>query len=123
MRVLIADDEPNVRQALWLVCEQALGFIVAAEAANATELLLLLKTTHPDVVLLEWGLPGANTADLMHQLGTTSTLTIIAIGNDPAHAREALTAGVSAFIYKGDAPEKLLAILRNLTPRQAQQWS
>ncbi|MDX2141361.1 MAG: response regulator [Chloroflexota bacterium] len=113
-RVLIADDEPNVRQALGLACEQALGLSVAAEAANAAELILLLKTTHPDIVLLEWGLPGAHAADLIRQLATNGKLTIIAIGNDPGHAPEAVAAGVSAFVYKGDPPAKLLDVLQRL---------
>ncbi len=113
MRVLIADQQPNVRQALWLVCEQGLGLVVVAEAANTGTLLTLLKATHPDLLILEWGLPGLETPDLVRALLLDIPLTIIAVGAQQEDRIAALSAGVDYFVYKGDPPEKLFDILHS----------
>jgi DNA-binding NarL/FixJ family response regulator len=41
------------------------------------------------------------------------SLTIIGVGADIEQRDAALAAGADAFIYKGDPPEKVLALLRN----------
>lgn len=79
LRVLIADQQANIRQALWMVCEQGLGMNVVGEAANVVELLTMSRTTHPDILLLEWGLPGTALADLVSTL-RESDVFIIAVG-------------------------------------------
>lgn len=112
MRVLIADREPNVRQALWLVCEEGLHLTVVGEAADASELLTLARTTRPDMLLLDWGLTGSTPADLIQTIRGRTTLVIIAVGAGMEQRRDALAAGADAFIYKGDPPEKVLALLR-----------
>jgi CheY-like chemotaxis protein len=58
MRVLLADDEMNVRSALRLLLEQESGISVAGEVTNYTELVSQVKNINPDLVLLDWELPG-----------------------------------------------------------------
>jgi DNA-binding NarL/FixJ family response regulator len=118
MRVLIADREPNVRQALWLVCEEGLHLTVAAEAADALELLTLVRTTHPNMLLLDWGLTGTPPAELIRTIRGIRSLVIIMVGADMEQRVAALAAGADAFIYKGDPPERVLALLRNFTESQ-----
>lgn len=124
LRVLIADQQPNVRQALWLVCEQGLGLTVVAEAANAAELLRLVMSTQPDILLLEWSLPGVTTRELIRMLHAQSRVIIIAVGAQTEDRAAALAAGVDYFAYKGDPPEKLLDMLNSAitgVPRDASQ--
>ncbi|MBL8154466.1 MAG: response regulator transcription factor [Anaerolineae bacterium] len=118
MRVLIADREPNVRQALWLVCEEGLHLTVAGEAADAPELLTLVRTTHPDMLLLDWGLTEAPPAELIRTIRGIKSLVIIVVGAGMEQRRETLAAGADAFIYKGDPPEKVLALLRTFIEPQ-----
>lgn len=118
MRVLIADDEPNVRQALWFMCEEGADLTVVGAAGDTAELLTLVKTTQPDLLLLEWRLPGIVPSDLMQMLMTRASLTIIVMGSDPEARREALKAGAYSFIYKGDPSEKLLTLLKTLDENQ-----
>jgi DNA-binding NarL/FixJ family response regulator len=56
LRVLLADDQANVRHALQLLLEQEPGIAIVGEAADATG-VLLAATTHPaDVLLLDCAL-------------------------------------------------------------------
>lgn len=112
IRVVIADQQPNVRQALWLVCEQGLGLTVVAEAANSAELLTLLRATHPQLLILEWGLPGAAPNELITLLGTLTPAVVVGTGTHPDDKKAALDAGIRYFVYKGDPPANLLAILQ-----------
>ena len=58
MRVLIADDQPQVRSALRLLLRQDPAMVVVGEAGDAEEALKLAATRTPDLVLLDWELPG-----------------------------------------------------------------
>lgn len=112
LRVLIADHEPEVRQALHLVCEESLGQILVIEAANSEELLHLMETSPLDILLLEWELPGIPVDALMKQLKNLMDVSVIAISNRPETRAEALEAGASAFVYKGDPPNELISLLQ-----------
>ena len=111
MRVLLADDQPKVRSALRLLLEQEPGMSVVGEAAEAEGLLAQVSAVHPDLVLLDWELPGLQVASPV--LPTLRTLcprlSVIALSGRPDARRAALAAGADAFVSKGDPPERLMA--------------
>ncbi|NIO69112.1 MAG: response regulator [Anaerolineae bacterium] len=113
MRVLLADDQTKVRSALRLLLEQEPGLSVVGEAAEAEDLLAQVEATQPDLVLLDWELPGLRTDDRLSALRTLCPrLKVIALSGQPEARRAALTAGADAFVSKGDPPERLLTTLR-----------
>lgn len=119
VRVLIADYEPDVRQALRLVCEETLALTVVAEASDCHELLTLFQIIQPDILLLEWELPGLEPSALMQTLRADEghpglRPAIIALGGRPEMRSEALGAQADGFVYKGDAPDELIHLLRTL---------
>jgi DNA-binding NarL/FixJ family response regulator len=110
MRVLLADDQTKVRSALRLLLEQEPGLSVVGEAAEAEDLLAQVEATQPDLVLLDWELPGLRTDDRLSALRTLCPrLKVIALSGRAGARRAALAAGVDAFVSKGDPPERLLA--------------
>jgi DNA-binding NarL/FixJ family response regulator len=112
MRVLIADDQPEVRSALRLLLEQEPGVIVVGEAANAALLLAQLHRTTPDVVLLDWELPGLAVWELFPALRDYGdNPVVIAMSGRPEARQAALGAGADAFVSKGDPPEQVLRTL------------
>ena len=120
MRVLLADDQPKVRSALGLLLEQEPGLCVVGEATEAEELLTQIKATRPDLMLLDWELPGLALANSVgagkHLLSVLHVfypnLRIIALSGRPEAHQAALAAGADAFVSKGDPPERLLATLQ-----------
>lgn len=111
--ILIADDQPQVRRALRLLLEQELVADVVGEAAEAGSLLTQVSAGCPNLVLLDWELPGMAAQDVLIALRQTcATLTIIVLSGQPEADRDALRAGADAFVSKADPPEQLLAAIR-----------
>ena len=120
MRILLVDDQSKVRSALRLVLEQQPGVHILGEAVDATGLLDWVKAACPDVVLLDWELPGLpDDDDVLSVLRARCPhLKVIALSGRPEARRAALAAGVDAFVSKGDPPERLLKTLRAVGARR-----
>ncbi len=112
LRIVLADRQENVRSALRLLLEQEAGMSIAAEVDDARNLLDTALSTQANLILLDWNLPGADTAQLIADLRATDPgIHIIALSGRPEVASSALCAGCNAFVSKGDPPETLLAAL------------
>lgn len=110
MHVLLADDQAEVRSALRFLLEQEPGINVVGEVAEAQTILGQAAAAQPDLVLLDWELPGLPAADLVLALRSRYLhAKVIALSGRPEARQEALAAGVDAFVSKGEPPEYLLA--------------
>ncbi len=132
MRVFFADDEIKVRSALRLLLEQETrALVMVGEAADARSLLAQAQAAQPDLVLLDWELPGLRPnghAAVVESPGALivklhelcPTLKIIALSGSPEARREVLEAGADEFICKVDSPERLVEVLHTLEAQQEQ---
>jgi DNA-binding NarL/FixJ family response regulator len=124
VRVLLADDDSHVRSALRLLLDQEPGVSIVGDCAAAESLVDLVECTRPTVVLLDWDLPGLRTSGELDRLRAAyPACQLVALSGRPEQRNEALRAGVSRFVSKGDAPENLLEALRGLASRQPQAES
>lgn len=115
MRILIAGKEPLRRSALRFLLKKARNFEVVGEAADGDELLAEVETKHPDVVLLEWQLPGQPVKDLLAALrAIDSQLTVIVLSGRPELEQIVRATGAAAFFSLGDPPTCFLATLQSL---------
>lgn len=115
MRIILADNQPKVRFALQLLLGQEEEISVVGEAANAEGLFAQIEKTHPDLVLLDWDLPGVPMVDLLSALNNTyPALSVIALSWRLEMEYAALDAGADAFVSKADPPEQLLAAIFSL---------
>lgn len=122
MRVLLADDEPQVRSALRLLLEQQPDLDVAGEAGERQALLTTLPAARADLVLLDWELPGGPPADLVVAMRRVDAeLRILALSCRPEARGAALAAGANGFASKCDPPEVMLAALRRTTAPDRRQ--
>lgn len=113
MRIVLADDQASVRSALHLLLAQEPGMEVVAETADATALLLAVAEKGPDLVLLDWELPGLPAAQLLRLLRyERPSLKVVAMSSRPEAHQAALKAHVDAFVSKNEAPQYVLSAIR-----------
>jgi len=112
MRILLADDAAKVRFALRALLERRRGFKVVGEAIDSPELLALSKAINPDLILLDWELPGFGPTLTMLALRVHCPQTkVIALSSNPEAEKDAVEAGVDAFIGKTAPPGYVLKVL------------
>jgi DNA-binding NarL/FixJ family response regulator len=114
MRILIADDEPKVRYALRLLLEQSPEHEIIGEAPNTDSLLAFTRSSCPNVLLLDWrlpGIPGAELLPLLRSICPKSKIVVISGWMEARHAASA--AGADAFVSKTEPPNKLLEIIHH----------
>ncbi len=110
--VLVADDEPAIREALRLILEHE-GYRVL-EANDGEQALRVAETGHPDVALLDIRMPRLNGIDALKRLrGTAPDLPVLMISGHGTidTAVEALRAGAQDFLEK---PLEREVVLRRL---------
>ena len=113
MRVLVADAHQEVRWALRTVIEEEADLTQVGEVTNSEQLVQQARTLRPEMILLEWELPGQPAEDLLAALSNSNHGTrLIVLGRHSEAEQDALAAGADAFVSKAGAPQKLLAALR-----------
>jgi len=110
-RILLAADNQNLRSALALLLETRLGATIVGEACTMESLLSQAAIIQPDIVLLDWELPGKPEADRVVVVRSVApNVRLIVISARPESA--GLAAGADAFVNKTDPPERILAIFK-----------
>ncbi|WP_206477215.1 response regulator [Microbacterium sp. KRD172] len=117
MKLLIADDDPQMVRALRITLA-AHGYEVVA-AADGAAAIAAAAQTHPDIILLDLGMPRLDGIEVIHALrGWTSAPIIVVSGRTgSADKVEALDAGADDFVTKPFQVDELLARLRALSRR------
>ena len=115
MRLYIADADSTVRLAIQMSLQQKPGYQVIGIAVNGNGLSSQLKTTQPDVLLLDWYLPGMPVNALIADIRALELqLKIVAISIHPEDESEARAAGVDHFITKAAPPDRLMVLLNTM---------
>ena len=118
LRILIAGGRSLNRSALRLFLQEACGLAVVGEAADSEELLMELQAKHPDVVLLEWELPGQPGLELLPALrDCNSRPVVIVLSGRPELEQAVRDAGAHDFFNLGEPPKRLLATLQAIQDR------
>ena len=122
-KVLVVEDEPAVRELICFSLKNA--EFECDEASNAETAQQLLNKSPPNVIIMDWMLPGKSGIELTRELKTQSTnsdipvimLTARGEEDDVIHAFEC---GAEDYIIKPFSPRELVArirvILRRVSP-------
>ena len=119
-RVLVVDDEPQIRRALSTNL-RARGYEVDL-AGSGEEALPLVVERHPDVVVLDLGLPGMDGLEVVRSLRTWSRVPIVVVSGRTGSEDKivALDAGADDYVTKPFGIGELLARIRAVG-RRAQE--
>ncbi len=117
VRVLIVDDEAQILKAL-AINLKARGFDVMT-ASTGTDALVRCADVHPDVVVLDLGLPDIDGIEVIEGLRgwTNVPIIVLSVRSDEADKVAALDAGADDFVTKPFGINELLARIRAATRR------
>jgi two-component system phosphate regulon response regulator PhoB len=110
--ILVVDDEPDIREVIRFALENADLRVI--EAGHADEARKLLTTENPDLLLLDWMLPGRSGLELAQQLKQspkTRGLPIIMVSarGEEEDRIKGLDTGADDYISKPFSPRELVA--------------
>ena len=113
--IVLADDHALVRSGLRHLLEAEEGFAVVAEAGDADSAVDLTRAHKPSVVLLDLNMPGTPSIDRIPDIIEASpgvAVVMLTMHDDAGYARDALSAGASAYVLKDAADAQLVAAVR-----------
>jgi DNA-binding NarL/FixJ family response regulator len=120
LRALLADDHGIVRRGLRSLLESA-GISVVAEAADGLEAVRLCDEHHPDLLILDIGMPklsGIEVAARSQKMERPPGVIILSVHGDESYIMRALAAGARAYLLKSATDEDLIPAVRAVAARK-----
>ncbi len=115
MKILAADDDPQILKALRIILS-AQGYDVVT-ARDGREAIQVAAHELPDLILLDLGMPGLGGVSVIEAVRgwTTTPILVVSGRSDTSGKVDALDAGANDYVVKPFATEELLARIRALT--------
>jgi DNA-binding response OmpR family regulator len=119
VKVLIVDDEPDVRSLVRSALQYARVPLEAIEAADAEEALAAVTSAHPDIMVLDLALPARDGFSVLEELRRTSDLPVIVLtARGLEHDKiRGLELGADDYMTKPFSPRELLARIETVLRR------
>jgi DNA-binding NarL/FixJ family response regulator len=111
IRVLIADDQPLMRQGFAMILSAQGDIEVVGEAGTGYAAIEKAQALSPDVVLMDIQMPGLDGIAATRELRGTRILILTTFGRQD-YVAEALCAGASGFLLKDVTPDQLVHAVR-----------
>ena len=117
-RLLVVEDEPAFARLIHLALSRA-GFDVHT-VTNGEDALDLAAEIHPDAVILDLGLPGADGLSVLDELREWSDLPVVVVSGATTafEIRRGLDRGADDYLTKPFAPDELAARVRAVLRRR-----
>jgi len=115
IQVVIAEDHRLVRQGIVKLLESVPDFSVVGEADNGLQAIEMVKSLHPDVVILDITMPkvdGFEALSKINRLTPKPQVVMLSMHADPTLIRQALQSGASCYVVKQSIGDDLLAAVR-----------
>jgi DNA-binding NarL/FixJ family response regulator len=113
MRIVVASEEDSTRAAIGMLIAAQPDLELVGEVGDIADLLLVIKTKQPDLVVLDWD-------DLRSRIETLQQLLelfdeppmIVALSVHEEARAAVFDSGVAGFAFKGAPPSELLKTIR-----------
>jgi DNA-binding NarL/FixJ family response regulator len=112
VRISVMTNQVNLGSQLEHMLGQESELTVSRPTHDSEDWLAHVNDAHPDLVLLDWDLPGRQASDLLGSLQRSNCRAKVVVFSLRRDARrEALDAGAAAFVCREDPVEQLLLTL------------
>lgn len=112
IRVLIADDQPDVRSAFRMVLDAQPDMTVVAEAADGALAVQEARRLKPDVVLADIRMPKLDGLEVTRQLEGQCKVVVVTTFDLDEYVHTALRHGAAGFLLKRSGPVLLIEAVR-----------
>jgi DNA-binding NarL/FixJ family response regulator len=116
-RILIVDDHPAVREGLAVRISSHVDLQVCGEACDMGEALKLLKSTKPDVAVIDVQLKSGDGLELVKRFKAhddSVRILVWSVYPDRLYARRALNAGALGYINKEHTTDRIIDAIRQV---------
>ena len=113
--VLLAEDHTIVRKGLCAILSIESDIEVVAEAVDGRDAVRLTEQLQPDVVVMDFSMPGLNGLEATRQIKKiipAVKVLILTRHTNKEYIYNILQAGASGYLVKKSAPEELIAAIR-----------
>jgi DNA-binding NarL/FixJ family response regulator len=115
MKIYIADHQARIRYGMRVFLEQQPGWKVTEEIADTSSLLAQVDGDCPDLILLDWDLPGMPVERLLPALHQACPrLRVIVMSGQDGLRQIVMKAGGDAFVSKTEPPERLITMIQQI---------
>lgn len=115
--VLLVDDHKIMRDGIKAILRQSDEFTVLGEAESGPEAVQICRTTRPDIILMDIGLPGLNgietTTEILRHAPEIKII-ILSMYDDEHSVVSAIRSGARAFVLKKASDNDLVDALRTV---------
>ena len=115
IKVLIYEDNPQLREGLTMLINGSEGFEVLASFKNCNNVLQEIKTYKPDVILMDIDMPGTNGIEGLKQIRLVDNETkvlMLTVFDDNKNVFEAISNGANGYVLKKTPPARLLEYIQ-----------
>ena len=124
IRILLVDCQPSVRRGFKMRLALEEDLEVVGEACDAAEAIPLARALLPDVVLMDFEIPGMSCVAATEGLRAAaphSAVVIFTLRDDAVTRERARAAGAASFVAKHRTEELLLAAIREAAAKHGKQ--
>jgi DNA-binding NarL/FixJ family response regulator len=122
MKLVVADDNIEFRKHLVLHLMHTEGIEIIGEAGNVPETITLIKSSKPDMVILDLHMPGGSGFDVLHEvvsLRPRPIIIILTVGSKSEYQSLSYLAGADYFFEKSSDLKKMVRLVkRNARKRE-----
>jgi two-component system response regulator NreC len=115
LTLLIADESALLRAGLRLLINAQEDMHVVAEAADSATAVVKASDHQPNVVVMDFLMPGGTTCrsiQAIRQSSPDTRVIVLSMYDDPAHLVAVMTAGASGYVLKRSTDMDLLSAIR-----------
>lgn len=122
IKILLADDQSNVRRGLRMRLDLEPGVDIVGEAHDGASAIALARALSPDVILMDVEMPGMDgitATETLHREAPNCCVVLLTIHDDARTRARAASAGCAAFISKTRIDTNLMDAIRQASTHAA----